>query len=73
MSSPMLLRAVQAAALNTLIALGITVFGQESFSTNLVYSQCIGLSILGLIDFSNQWFIRDWPTQWRRLVLISLP
>ena len=70
MSSPMLLRAVQAAALNTLIALGITVFGQESFSTNLVYSQCIGLSILGLIDFSNQWFIRDWPTQWRRLVLI---
>ncbi len=70
MSSPMLLRAVQAAALNTLIALGITVFGQESFGTNLVYSQCIGLSILALIDGSNQWFIRDWPTQWRRLVLI---
>lgn len=70
MSSAMLLRAVQAAALNTLIALGITVFGQESFGTNLVYSQCIGLSILGLIDFGRQALIRDWPTQWRRLVLI---
>jgi len=68
--SSLLLRAVQAAVLNTLIALGITVFGQESFATNLVYSQCIGLSILALIDFSRQWFIRDWPTQWRRLVLI---
>jgi len=66
----MLLRAVQAAALNTLIALGITVFGQESFGTNLVYSQCIGLNILALIDGSSQWFIRDWPRQWRRLVLI---
>lgn len=68
--SSLLLRAVQAAALNTLIALGITVFGQESFATNLVYSQCIGLSILALIDGSSRWFIRDWPTQWRRLVLI---
>lgn len=66
----MLLRAVQAAALNTLIALGITVFGQESFGTNLVYSQCIGLSILALIDGGNRCFIRDWSSQWRRLVLI---
>ena len=66
----MLLHAAQAAALNTVIALGITVFGEHSFGQNLIYSQCIGLSIWGLIDFGRLWLIHDWSTQRRRLVLI---
>ena len=66
----MLLHAAQAAALNTVIALGITVFGEHSFGQNLIYSQCIGLSIWGLIDFGRLWLIHDWSTQWRRLVLM---
>lgn len=66
----MLLRAVQAAALNTVIALGLTAFGEQGFGRNLIYSQCIGLSIWALIDFGNLWLINDWNTQWRRLALI---
>jgi len=66
----MLMRAVQAAALNTVIALGITLFGQRGFGASLVYAQCIGMSIWALTDFSRLWLIRDWNTQWRRLVLL---
>jgi LytS/YehU family sensor histidine kinase len=66
----LLLRALQAAVLNTVIALGITLFMQRGFGASLIYSQCIGLSIWALTDFSRLWLIRDKERQWRRLVLL---
>lgn len=60
-------RGIQAAALNTVIALGGTAFGEQDFASNLVYSQCIGLSIWGLIDFGHRLVIRDRVRHWRRL------
>jgi signal transduction histidine kinase len=59
-----------AMVLNSLIALGLTVFGQHGFVDNWLYSQCIGLSIGALIHQSSRWLIADWATQWRRIVLI---
>ncbi|MDT8992017.1 histidine kinase [Curvibacter sp. APW13] len=56
--------------LNTVIALGITVFGEESFLTNWVYSQCIGLLIGSFNHLGIRWFIRDWDSQWRRIALV---
>ncbi len=66
----MLLRALQTAALNTLIALTLTLSGLHGFLQNLIYSQCIGLSIWALIDFSRLWLIRNWRAQRRWLILI---
>ncbi|WP_332776461.1 sensor histidine kinase [Polaromonas sp.] len=68
--APVLLRAVQAAALNTFIALGITLFGERSFGENFLYSQCIGLSIWALIDLPRLGLVKNWDTEWRRLVLL---
>ncbi|WP_041675589.1 sensor histidine kinase [Ramlibacter tataouinensis] len=65
------LRGVQAAAANTLIALGLTAFGDEPFGRNLLYSQGIGLSIWAAIDGGQMLLIRDWSTQWRRMVAIA--
>ena len=59
-----------AVVINSVIALGITVFGAEGFATNWVYSQCIGLGIGALIHSGIRWWIRDWEAQWRRLALI---
>ncbi|TXH90262.1 MAG: sensor histidine kinase [Rhodoferax sp.] len=56
--------------LNTVIALGITVFGTEEFGTNWVYSQCIGLLIGWFNHLGIHWFIREWDTQWRRIALV---
>ena len=56
--------------LNTVIALGITVFGSEDFATNWVYSQCIGLLIGWFNHLGIRWFIRDWDSQWRRIALV---
>ena len=66
----MALHAAQVAVASTLIALGLTAFGEDGFGENLLYSQLIGLSIWTLIDFGRLWLIRDWDRQWRRLVLI---
>lgn len=63
-------RAIQAMALNTVIALGITAFGEHDFGDNLVYSQCIGLGIWGLIDGGRLWLIPNPKLQWRRLFWI---
>ena len=63
-------RCIQAAAFNTVIALGITAFGAHDFGTNLVYSQCIGLSIWGLLDFGHRLLIPDRLKNWRRLFWI---
>jgi sensor histidine kinase YesM len=62
--------AMPALLLNTFIAVGITVFGDHGFITNLVYSQCIGLTIGLLIHVATHQFITHWETQWRRLALI---
>ena len=47
-----------AVVLNSIIALGLTVFGEHGFADNWLYSQCIGLSIGVLILQSSRWFIR---------------
>jgi signal transduction histidine kinase len=62
--------ALPALLLNTLIAAGITVFGDHGFFTNLVYSQCIGLTIWLLIHVATVKLITHWQTQWRWLALI---
>ena len=64
------LRFVQAAVVNSLIALGLTLWGSTSFGSNFVYSQLIGLSIWALIDFGRLWLVDDWDTQWHRLVIL---
>ena len=56
--------------LNSVIAMGITVFGEHNFSSNWVYSQCIGLSIGTLIALGIRLFIPDWEKQWRRIAFI---
>ena len=45
--------------LNTAIALAITAFGSHGFLSNFVFSQCIGLITLALIDPPRR---RLWPT-----------
>ncbi|WP_296472350.1 histidine kinase [Rhodoferax sp.] len=56
--------------LNTVIAIGITLFGDHGLWDNLVYSQCIGLSIGAVIDVGRFFFLHDWSTQMRRLLAI---
>jgi signal transduction histidine kinase len=70
LTHPVLAHLLPALVLNSVIALGITVFGEHGFADNWVYSQCIGLSIGVLIHQASRWFIADWATQWRRIVLI---
>ena len=59
-----------AVVLNSVIALGITVFGDHSFASNFVFSQCIGLSIGLLIHVVSNVLIKDYEQQWRRLAFI---
>lgn len=59
-----------ALVLNSVIALGLTVFGEHAFTANWVYAQCIGLSIGGLIHQASQRLAPQGASQWRRLVLI---
>jgi signal transduction histidine kinase len=65
--SPNLRRVLLAVVFNTAIALGITTFGENGLVVNLVYSQCIGLCIWGLIDFGQYLFIANFQTQKQRL------
>ncbi len=55
-------------ALNTLIALGVTLFGPHSFASNLVFSQCIGLGIWALNALAMGLLVRNFDTHWPRLV-----
>ena len=59
-----------AAAFNSVIALGITAFGEQDFASNWVYSQCIGLAIGLLIHQSTRRLISNWNTQWFRVAFI---
>ena len=62
------------ALLNTMIALALTLghkghgIGLHALGVNLVYSQCIGLAIWGLIDLGRLWLTPDEPRHWPRLV-----
>ncbi|MDO8699745.1 MAG: histidine kinase [Rhodoferax sp.] len=60
-------RCIQAGAFSTVIALGITSFGEHSFGNNLVYSQCIGLSIWMITDFGHRLLMPEPKKHWRRL------
>lgn len=62
--------ALVAATLNTVIALGITAFGEREFGTTLVYSQSIGLTIWALIDLGRHWLITEPKNQGQRLIWI---
>jgi signal transduction histidine kinase len=66
----MAVRGLQAAVVNSLIALGLTLWGSTPFGSNFVASQLIGLSIWALIDFGRLWLVDDWDTQWHRLVIL---
>ncbi len=68
---PNIVRALQVAVFNTVIAGAISIFMGGGFWINLVYSQCIGLSIWLLIDFGQYWLIRQPERQWRRLFAIA--
>jgi hypothetical protein len=46
-NAPLLKRMLQAIVFNTVIALGMTVFGEYTLSSNLVFSQCVGLCSWG--------------------------
>jgi two-component sensor histidine kinase len=71
---PLLQHALLVAALNSLIAVALSVFDEHGLATNMVYSQCIGLSIWALIEVALQWLVTDWDQQWRRLVaLVPVP
>lgn len=67
----LLRRGLQVAAFNAFIALGLTLAQGGSFGTHLLYSQLIGISIWACIDVGQAVLIRDWPTQWGRIVAIA--
>lgn len=69
-SNALLAHLLPALVLNSVIALGLTVFGEHGYAINWLYSQCIGLSVGVLIHQGRHRLIRDWATQWRRMVLI---
>ncbi len=68
--APTLKRFLQAIAFNTLIAIGISAFGEYTLLSNLVFSQCIGLSIWALIEGAQYQLIQHYDTQWHRLLWI---
>jgi len=55
---------------NTVIALGLTAFGDGDFGANLVYSHCIGICTWLLIEACQFRLMPDPKRQWRRLYLI---
>lgn len=57
-------------AINTVIALSLTAFGDGDFAANLVYSYCIGISIWLLIEAGLHFLMPNRKQQWRRLYLI---
>ncbi|MEY4265772.1 MAG: hypothetical protein RIS90_307 [Pseudomonadota bacterium] len=62
------------AVLNSFIGLALTLAGTghgdglQALGKNLLYSQCIGLAIWGLIDLGRLWLTPDEPRHWPRLV-----
>ena len=67
---PLLKHALLAVGLNTFIALALSAMDIRHLRINMVFSQCIGLSIWGMIEVAQFWLITDWDRHWRRLVAI---
>jgi signal transduction histidine kinase len=64
-------RAFGAVVLNTVIALVITAVNGDTFAVNLLYSQCIGVSIWALIDGGRHVLHPSgWPGVWRMGLLV---
>ncbi len=63
---------LQVAALNTVIAFGITMFGNYELLTNLVYSHCIGMSIWAFISLGQKWLMPQ-PELHRMRLLAIVP
>ena len=63
-------RGLPVLTVNTVIALGLTAFGDGDFGANLVYSHCIGVSIWLLIQAAQRVLLLRPKQQWRRLYLI---
>lgn len=66
--SGLLLRGVNTAVVNTVVALFFTSLGHYSFASNLVHSYCIGTLIWLLIEAGRNYLIQDWLTQWQRML-----
>ena len=62
------------AALNAVVAVALTAFGsqQHGFGANLVYSQCIGMSVWLLIDGGRRLLRRDERLGARTLLLLTV-
>jgi LytS/YehU family sensor histidine kinase len=69
---PALRKLLTALAINTVIGLGMIVAaGGKHVISNIVYSQCIGLSIWSLINLLHRLFVTDQTRQWPRLLLVA--
>ncbi len=66
----LLQRSLPGLTVNTVIALGLTAFGDGDFGSNMVYSHSIGLSIWLLIELGQHWLVSNRALHWRRLYLI---
>jgi sensor histidine kinase YesM len=66
----LLQRSLPGLTVNTVIALALTAFGDNSFGGNLVYSHCIGINIWLLIELGQHYLLPVPKQQWRRLYLI---
>ena len=64
------LRGLKVLVLNTVIALGITLFENHSFGLNLVYSNCIGICIWCYIEGANFFLVDNWQKHVSRLIFI---
>jgi hypothetical protein len=64
------LRGLKVLVLNTVIALGITLFDNHSFGLNLVYSNCIGICIWCYIEGANYFLVDNWQKHVSRLIFI---
>jgi len=69
-SHAMVLRGLKVLALNTVIAIAITLFDNHSFGLNLVYSHCIGISIWAFIEGAIHFFVGNWQMHLHRLLYI---
>jgi len=69
-ASHLLQHIVPGLTVNTVIALGLTVFGESDFGSNLVVSHCIGISIWLLMEVALRWLVPQRDKQWRRLFWI---
>ncbi len=71
----LLLRVVQVALADTLIAGLVSAMNGSHLGSNLIYAQCVGLSILAFVECGRRLIpVRPsgWPAGWRRIALIAV-